>query len=516
MPLHIDTAAAIRRPTDQAALVQAVLAADRTDETHWLEWKSRLDLTAVEGRFTVAKAVLGLANRHPDHAARAMQGNGYLMIGVEPANLVGLPPVDAADLDAQLRRFLGREGPQWSPTWIPIDGTHVLLITVEPPRWGDPIYLLHRDHGHFHAGTVFARRSTSTRPAGPAEMAYLQDRVRRRADQFRVELTLPGPARIQPVDLRMGELESWLTAGRRRLLAPLEQPAARRHDIPARNVEQADGGRRVDLDRLRDLDETPTLTLRDVRELATRRDAGVELSPVEQERLASAEAALSAALKAAKTQLLGLGAGYEPEDRSPEAYRAEVDAYVAEAKEQAFYQRMIEAVQEGVGRLQPSLVNPTDRNFTKIQVELVINESIWAVDPERLPSEPSLPSPPRQWGKLRPRSWLGAGWDPRLLVPPIRPTVPFVPDVVIDRGPPCRIQWGIDHLSPRGRETLAPVFALIPPRYAGEVLVAEWTATARNADGVSSGILPISIDATPVVIARVIEQQQPEPNEPNN
>jgi hypothetical protein len=54
MPLHIEIAAAIRRPIDQAALVQAVLAADWTDETHWLEWKSRLDLTAAEGRFTVA------------------------------------------------------------------------------------------------------------------------------------------------------------------------------------------------------------------------------------------------------------------------------------------------------------------------------------------------------------------------------------------------------------------------------------------------------------------------------
>jgi hypothetical protein len=51
------------------------------------------------------------------------------------------------------------------------------------------------------------------------------------------------------------------------------------------------------------------------------------------------------------------------------------------------------------------------------------------------------------------------------------------------------------------------VFALIPLRYAGEVLVAEWTATARNADGVASGTLPITIDATPVVVARVIEEQ---------
>jgi hypothetical protein len=72
MPLHIDTAAAIRRPADQAALVQAVLTADGTDETYWLEWKSRLDLTAAEGRFTVAKVILGLANRHPDYAARTM------------------------------------------------------------------------------------------------------------------------------------------------------------------------------------------------------------------------------------------------------------------------------------------------------------------------------------------------------------------------------------------------------------------------------------------------------------
>jgi hypothetical protein len=98
----------------------------------------------------------------------------------------------------------------------------------------------------------------------------------------------------------MDELEAWLTAGRRRLLAPLEQPAAGRQDIPARNAEQVVGGRRVDLDRLRELDETPTLTLKDVQELATRRDAGLELSLVEQERLASAEAALSTAMKAAK------------------------------------------------------------------------------------------------------------------------------------------------------------------------------------------------------------------------
>jgi hypothetical protein len=515
MPLHIDTAAAIRRPADQAALVRAVLAAGATDETYWLEWKSRLDLTSAEGRFMVAKVILGLANRHPDYAAPTVQGCGYLVVGVEPANLVGLPPVDAADLDAQLRRFLGQEGPQWSPTWIPIDGTHVLLITVEPPRWGDAIYLLHQNYGSFHAGTVFARRGASTGPAGPAEMAYLQDRVRRRADQFRVELALPEPGGVQPVELHLDELEAWLTAERQTLLAALEPPAAGRHDVPKSTAERAVGGRHLDLDQLHELDETPTLTLKDVEELAKRRDAGEELSSADQERLVSAEATMSAAMKAQRTRILGPAAGYEPEDRSPEAYRAEVDAYVAEAEEQAFNHRIVGAVQEGVGRLQPSLINPTERNFTKIQVELVVNESIWAVDPEELPSEPSLPPRPRPWGKLRPRSWLGAGWEPSLLVPSFKPAVPLVPDVVIDRGPPCRIQWSIDHLSPRGREMLAPVFLLIPPHKAGQTFVGEWTATARNADGVATGTLPIAIDATPVVVARLLEQQS-EPNGPNN
>jgi hypothetical protein len=133
LPLNIDTATAIRRPADQEALVRAVLAADPTDESYWLEWKSRVDLSTAEGRFMVAKGILGMANRHPDHAARTVEGCGYMLVGAEANNLVGLTPIDGADLDNQLRRFLGQQGPQWYPTWIPINGTHVLLVTVEPP-----------------------------------------------------------------------------------------------------------------------------------------------------------------------------------------------------------------------------------------------------------------------------------------------------------------------------------------------------------------------------------------------
>jgi hypothetical protein len=111
LPLNIDTTTAIRRPADQQALIQAVLAADPTDETAWLEWKSQVDLAKAEGCFTVAKAILGLANRHPDRAARTMEGCGYLLVGVEPNNLVGLAPVDGANLDNQLGPVLGSVSP---------------------------------------------------------------------------------------------------------------------------------------------------------------------------------------------------------------------------------------------------------------------------------------------------------------------------------------------------------------------------------------------------------------------
>jgi Putative DNA-binding domain len=260
LPLNIDVTAAIRRPADQEALVRAVLAAGPTDETYWLEWKREVDLDAAEGRFTVAQGILGLANRHPDHAARAMEGCGYLLAGVEPNNLVGLTPIDGADLEGRLRKYLSQQGPQWSPAWIPVDGTHVLLVTVEPPRWGDSIHVLHKEYKNYYPGTVFVRRGSSTAPANPAEIADMEERRARRADYVRVELTLPTPCRIQPIDLRMDELDAWLGAQRQTLLDPLEQQLARQRAVAA------GGGRPVSLARLRRAREkegatAPTLTL---------------------------------------------------------------------------------------------------------------------------------------------------------------------------------------------------------------------------------------------------------------
>ena len=61
-------------------LVRYVLAANTKNETDWLEWKVGVDLSKPEGRFDVAKQVLGFANRDPNRAALNAGGCAYVVL----------------------------------------------------------------------------------------------------------------------------------------------------------------------------------------------------------------------------------------------------------------------------------------------------------------------------------------------------------------------------------------------------------------------------------------------------
>jgi hypothetical protein len=425
-----------------------------------------------------------------------------LLVGAEPNNLIGLTPVDGADLDNQLRRFLGQQSPQWYPTWISITGTHVLLVTVEPPRWGDPIYLLHRAYGNCEAGMVFVRRGSSTARANPVEMAYLQERVAQRADRVRVELTLPTPCHMPPVDLRMDAVDTWVDAEREALVAPLERHFAR----------QSAAATPIDLDRPRqegDQELVATLTLRQLRELRVRHDRGEELTPTEQEQLAAGQALMRAAGAGAR-RISAAAMGYEPEDRTPEAYLDEVEAYLTGTRAAAVDHAVTRAVREGVGRLRPLATNPTERNFNSILIEVQLDAPVLALDVEDgedASPEPKLPTRPRQWGMARRSGWLSGQLLRPVVGPLLGPTLPLGREVSIEQGPPCRIQWRVDHLPPRGSVNLDPICVLIRPEYAGQTVTAQWTASARDADGVVAGTLSITIDTSLVTIAPLLEHE---------
>lgn len=107
MALSIEFDRGLRRPADLAELVEAVVAGQDEDEADWIEWKSTLDLTTPAGTFNLSRQILGLANRHPEQAARFMEGLGYVIVGAEPDSVEGVTTVDLAKLDASLARYLG-------------------------------------------------------------------------------------------------------------------------------------------------------------------------------------------------------------------------------------------------------------------------------------------------------------------------------------------------------------------------------------------------------------------------
>jgi hypothetical protein len=107
--LALDTTRPFLRPTDLRDLVAAVDSALPGDESDWIEWKSDISLITPRGRGTVARHILGLANRDPSRARERAGGYGYLIVGAEPAAVSGTPIVDPADLDQWLENFLGAD-----------------------------------------------------------------------------------------------------------------------------------------------------------------------------------------------------------------------------------------------------------------------------------------------------------------------------------------------------------------------------------------------------------------------
>jgi hypothetical protein len=181
--LDIDTSHALRTHDQLVELVRAVERASLDDESRSVEWKSGYtDVTSTEASFAIARAILGLSNRPVDVSKATFEGGGYVLIGAEPNSLQGQAVPDSAELLNAVRRFTGHGRPLWDPRSVTVDGKNVLIITVEPPRTGDRIALLHKSFQPrkgplVEEGTVFVRQPGATERASRADMEMLQDRL---------------------------------------------------------------------------------------------------------------------------------------------------------------------------------------------------------------------------------------------------------------------------------------------------------------------------------------------------
>jgi hypothetical protein len=227
MALEIDTSRALRSHAQLTELVAAVVRANPGEqETYALEWKSSPAIeTDREARFKLGKQVIGFANRHPDEAAKTFDGCGYILIGAAAgAETVGIERHDAAKLWDWIGPYVGTDGPVWKGDYVMIGERSVLVIIVEPPRWGDPIHLLRKEYGSHREGTPFIRRPGMTVQADVGDMRMLEQRAKRSNGHARLEVEFDGPT--PTLDSYRTLPEEWPQWGREemlRLMRPLEQ-----------------------------------------------------------------------------------------------------------------------------------------------------------------------------------------------------------------------------------------------------------------------------------------------------
>lgn len=440
MALNIDVDRGLRRPADLMMLVEAVVAGKDEDEADWVEWKSTLDLTTPKGTFSLARQILGSAHRHPEQAARFMEGLGYVIVGAEPGSVEGVLPVDLAKLDASLGTYLGSPGPVWGGVYLEVQGKDVLAVTVEAPRWGDrfhPLAKTYQGQGKASgadAGTIFVRKQARTVPAGPGDIQMLQDRlVRGHQEDQSLDLVVDWPAEpgeLVALDRTPETFDEWLD--RRRAVVLAMQPPKRK-----------------------------------------RKEGG---------------SAFGAMLAESMTR----------DRRTHAEYLQEVDAHLAKCRKAIWGAMLDEAAKCRLNLVALRVTNPTARNLPDVELTLRIDARAVAFEEDQ-EHDWELPKPPKAFGTpgknlilgLQSEALLGwpPGFYPRLLSPPPRR---FNRSIKIDSGESITIELSLGDIRPKAVRTAEP-FLLLVAEESGSTVNIAWTATSTRVDARQDGALALLV-----------------------
>ena len=455
--LAIDTTRPVRSRADQLALARAVYAAPAGEqETSCLEWKGPLTLAGKDatGRATIVKAVLGFANRDPGAAARAMGGCAYLLAGVSPGELPGVDAVDAAQLEAQVATYVGRNI-DWRADYVVLEDRQVLVVTVEPPHWGDPAHPVRKTFNPsdrrgpvLQEGTVFVRHQASTDPATAADIDMLSRRAARRpGDQLEVEVR-PGPdTKLRAIEVTEPELEAYTHREESSLLAPLSPMGLR---------------------------------------------LGGAVSPFKEQLLFGAG---------------GLGGIGSREHRSEDDYREEVAGYLDKLRKQLPGIVPARAVMHGFARLRLEVANHTDTTFTKVQVEARLPPDLWVTEwQNEVQDEAELPTPPIRYGQARMSNlglYSGVSIPSLSAIRPGALVTPWRPDVV-RREEAVYVEYVPKDVRARGVVSLPSLWLVIADPSTESVEVS-WEATATNAERRLSGTLTVPVVQPPASVDELIE-----------
>jgi hypothetical protein len=472
----LKTTSALRGTNELRRLLDAIVAATDHDEADWLEWTSNLDLTTKDECFPIARTVLGMANRSPERANLMCEGLGYIVVGAEPGRVEGVTSVDPARLDQLIEPYLGgSEGPRWTPTYV-VDGDKtVLVVSVEAPRPGDPMFTLRREFDRYLSGAVFVRKQGRTVQADASDMDALQRR-----------LTAIGRTGGASLDVRaVGNLPlSWIVPDATR--PAIECWANRRHD---------------------DLIE-------ESRAVERSRHEPEEPAEPDFTRLTGLQASIAAMAQQQNSlrrmmEQASLGSFLEEEDtRTLDEYVEQVDKWRDRLVEAALEALPGAYVAHGHGVLALEVENLGSRFLPDVEVDVRFEfEGAAGYDDE--PRQLRLPSPPRALGKPRPRADL----FPAGLVSPAVPAS-YLSDIGgigrrtwVEEGS-IVVKFGIGDLRQHATDTSDDVYIFLTERPEDGVLHGTWKATVRDIDGLLTGIIDIpvcedAVDAVELLTATV-------------
>lgn len=491
MALNFDDTQPLVGSARRRDLLRAVLEATDADELDWLEWKATLDLgNKQEVGKHLARHILGMANRHPDLAARKCDGWGVVIAGVEPGSLGGIRPVDPADLEPAIRGHMDSPVP-FEVNYEQLHGSAVLVVAVAPPRWGDPkrylaadIRVDDRDGKGYTAGTVFVRRQGATHQANVAEQQMLDTRMAATRGKILLDVHAAqgNEVVVHALDLSDAAVGEWLEAETSRLLDPLETQET---EEQARRL-QEEAGRALDEQGNEDNARggSPSLQVPDI--LSGRIREAFEVAKRARPQI---EAQMDALERAGLVRR---------EDRPPDEYRTQVQRWATQAQEGVRGETLSRAFQNKCCLVALTMTNSTERNFEDVQIELKVPGEALAFESENDIEHVGIPPRPRLWGTPPPEPPLLGG---RFLRVPhsSRPDPLFpLPRIENDNDQSANLKFPGEHLRPLTSETLPSFHLLVPPSIAGQTITATWRATARNADSETTGTITIRVAEEPL------------------
>lgn len=477
MTLTLDTGTPLRTLARYRELAQAILDAPAsTQETDFLEWKSDVDLADKRWQAQFGRHTIGFANRDSEAAARWFGGCAYMVAGVSPGILLGTPVYDTAKIEAWLAAYVGQapDAPGWAPAYVELHGKHILIVTIEAPEPGDPMWVCQREFTENQRGRdklitrkggIYVRHKGSTDEAGPADIAMLSRRLTAKGKRVSgLSLLLLPSSTAQGVEFGNDRLDAWVDAERRALEPP------------------------------------PVVLVADSDEEEAARESATQ-SPKETGRLLAGADILRELARMPQVANAAADFLYEPDGRTREQYLAEVEKYLAKARKRLLAVLLRGCYDRDLGRIRLAVRNDTDDPVQNVRLELSIPaRSARAIYDDDIP-EAKLPSRPVMLGKLVRERFSSLGGmavapylDLHRYEPSIMPSVGR--RIEIENTGSAHITFDVGDLYPRETSPLDEFFlfanyALDPEPLTA--MAADWTAVTRNLSGVQSGSLEVPV-----------------------